>query len=225
MSSKSTGTTRQYQRGVSPTGTNRGSLFVLSAPSGAGKTSLVNALRAELPDFAVSVSHTTRNQRPGEEHGEDYYFVDRAEFERMIAAGEFLEYARVFDNYYGTAHRTLETALAAGLDLLLEIDWQGARQVRRIVPDCVSVFVLPPSREALEARLNGRGQDDAETISRRMRDAMSEMSHYREYDYLVVNDAFDEALLQLRNIILTHRLKTARQADRLADLIASLLDT
>jgi guanylate kinase len=197
---------------------------VLSAPSGAGKTSLVNALRKDLADLAVSVSHTTRSQRPGEAHGEDYYFVDRAEFERMIAAGEFLEYARVFDHYYGTARRTLETALLAGRDLLLEIDWQGARQVRKLVPDCVSVFVLPPSRETLAARLNGRGQDNADTIARRMRDAMSEMSHYREYDYLVVNDAFEEALAQLRSIVVTHRLTTAKQADRLAGLIASLLD-
>lgn len=202
---------------------SKGTLFVVSAPSGAGKTSLVKALRESLPGLAVSVSHTTRAQRPGEAHGRDYFFVDRAEFARMIEAGEFLEHAQVFDNSYGTARRTVEAALAAGQDALLEIDWQGARQVRTWLPECVSVFVLPPSRRTLEERLQGRGQDDSATIARRMRDAQSEMSHYGEYDYLVVNDDFAAALAELRCIVLAQRLRMARQAGTHADLIAGLL--
>jgi guanylate kinase len=203
---------------------SQGTLFIVSAPSGAGKTSLVKALRQSLSGFTVSVSHTTRAQRPGEEHGRDYFFVARPEFERMIEAGEFLEHARVFDNYYGTARSTVEAALAGGQDVLLEIDWQGARQIRMLMPDCVSVFVLPPSRKTLEERLNARGQDDPETIARRMRDAISEMSHYREYDYLVVNDDFEQALAELRSIIVASRLATVRQAERYRNLIAGLLD-
>jgi guanylate kinase len=203
---------------------SQGTLFIVSAPSGAGKTSLVKALRQSLSGFTVSVSHTTRAQRPGEEHGRDYFFVARPEFERMIEAGEFLEHARVFDNYYGTARSTVEAALAGGQDVLLEIDWQGARQIRMLMPDCASVFVLPPSRKTLEERLNARGQDDPETIARRMRDAISEMSHYREYDYLVVNDDFEQALAELRSIIVASRLATVRQAERHRNLIAGLLD-
>lgn len=202
---------------------HKGTLFVVSAPSGAGKTSLVKALRESLPELAVSVSHTTRAQRPGETRGRDYFFVAQAEFERMIAAGEFLEHARVFDNYYGTARSTVELTLEAGRDALLEIDWQGARQVRTLLPACVSIFVLPPSRKTLEKRLQARGQDDPETIARRMRDAQSEMSHYREYDYLVVNDDFAEALAELRCIVLAQRKRTARQAEKYRDLIAGLL--
>ena len=202
---------------------SRGSLIVLSAPSGAGKTSLVRALRAEVAGLAVSVSHTTRAQRPGERHGEAYFFVDHAEFERMIAAEGFLEYARVFDNYYGTARQTVEDALASGQDVLLEIDWQGARVVKTLMPDCVSVFVLPPSREALESRLRDRGQDTDEIIARRMRDAISEMSHYSEYDFLIVNDVFEDALRALKDVVLTQRLRTSQQSHRLADLLASLL--
>lgn len=204
---------------------NRGHLFVLSAPSGAGKTSLVNVLRTTLPSFAVSVSHTTRTRRPGERDGESYHFVDRSEFERMIAAGAFLEYAQVFDHYYGTARSAIEERLSAGIDVLLEIDWQGARQVRGLVSDCLSIFILPPSRETLEARLKARGQDNPATIARRMRDAISEMSHYREYDYLVVNDEFEDALAQLRSIVWAQRLKTGAQVERLAGLIDSLLET
>lgn len=202
---------------------NRGSLFVLSAPSGAGKTSLVNALRTAVPDFTVSISHTTRRRRSGEQHGDAYYFVDHDEFERMIETGAFLEHARVFDNYYGTARSTIETNLNAGIDVLLEIDWQGAQQVRRLVSDCVSIFILPPSRKSLEDRLKSRGQDDHATIARRMRDAISEMSHYREYDFLVVNDDFTEAVAQLRSIIQANRLRTSAQSLRMARLIHSLL--
>jgi len=201
----------------------KGTLFVVSAPSGAGKTSLVKALRKGMDGFTVSVSHTTRAPRPGEKDGRDYRFVDRAEFERMIAAGEFLEHARVFDNHYGTARATVEAALEQGGDVLLEIDWQGARQVRTLLPDSVSVFILPPSLAALEQRLTGRGQDDPETIARRMGDAISEMSHYGEYDYLVVNDDFAVALRELRAIVIAHRMRRARQAERHRDLIAGLL--
>jgi guanylate kinase len=201
----------------------KGTLFVVSAPSGAGKTSLVKALRDSLDGFTVSVSHTTRAQRPGEEHGRDYFFVSRAEFERMIEAGAFLEYARVFGNHYGTACATVEDALNEGRDVLLEIDWQGARQIRTLMPDCISIFILPPSRKTLEERLTARGQDDPETIARRMRDAISEMSHYGEYDYLVVNDDFGQALTELRGIVIASRLHMSRQAEKYRDLIAGLL--
>ena len=203
--------------------TTAGSLFIVSAPSGAGKTSLVKALRHTCPRLAVSVSHTTRAQRPGEEHGRDYFFITRDEFLRMIEAGEFLEHARVFDNYYGTARSTVEAVLARGEDLILEIDWQGARQIRELLPQCQTIFVLPPSREALQDRLSARGQDDAATIARRMADAISEMSHYGEYDYLVINDDFDTALAELRAILEVRRLQTPRQAVRRAELIAALL--
>lgn len=205
------------------TTTPAGSLFIISAPSGAGKTSLVKALRQGCPQLAVSVSHTTRAQRPGEEHGRDYFFIRRDDFLRMVEAGEFLEHARVFDHYYGTARSTVEAALACGEDVILEIDWQGARQACKWMPDCQTIFVLPPSREALHTRLSARGQDDAATIARRMADAISEMSHYAEYDYLVINDDFDTALAELRAIISAHHLQTSRQQIRRAELIASLL--
>ncbi|AAU90896.1 guanylate kinase [Methylococcus capsulatus] len=201
----------------------QGLLYVISAPSGAGKTSLVSALCAGAPDLAVSVSHTTRPQRPGEVPGQDYWFVDKAEFEKMIANEAFLEYARVFDNYYGTAKTTVEEVLATGRDAVLEIDWQGARQVRRLMPACVSVFILPPSRQALEQRLRTRQQDSEAVIARRMEAAISEMSHYAEYDYLIVNDDFNLALNQLRAIVQTQRLTVQRQAPRLGRLIADLL--
>ena len=202
----------------------RGTLFVVSAPSGAGKTSLVRELRARVAGFTVSVSHTTRAQRPGEQHGQDYFFIERAEFERMVADSAFLEYARVFDNYYGTARETVATALAEGKDVMLEIDWQGARQIKAQIPACLSIFVLPPSRQTLAQRLHGRGQDDSETIARRMRDAISEMSHYAEYDYLIVNDDFETALEEMCSIVIASRLKTERQAETLGRLIHSLLE-
>ena len=203
--------------------TTQGTLFIVSAPSGAGKTSLVKALRVQCPGLAVSVSHTTRAQRPGEEHGRDYYFVSREEFLLMVEAGEFLEHARVFDNFYGTAHRTVEATLTLGKDVILEIDWQGARQIRELIAGCQSIFVLPPSQADLEARLSGRGQDDPATIERRMADAISEMSHYGEYDYLVINDVFEAALAELTAIITANRLKTRRQSATHAALISALL--
>lgn len=201
----------------------RGILFIISAPSGAGKTSLVKALLAEAGNLTVSVSHTTRPMRPGEEDGVHYHFVDVPTFEAMVAEGAFLEYARVFDNYYGTAAAAVESQLAAGRDLVLEIDWQGARQVRERFPEAVGIFVLPPSRSALEERLRGRGQDSDEVIARRMRDARSESAHYGEYDYLVINDRFEEALAQLRAVVTAERLRLARQQVRYRALLEDLL--
>jgi guanylate kinase len=201
----------------------QGTLFVVSAPSGAGKTSLLRELRQSLSGFTVSVSHTTRPQRPGERHGVDYFFVDHGEFSAMVERGEFLEHARVFDNHYGTARSTVEAALGLGSDVILEIDWQGARQVKKLLPQYLSVFILPPSREALEERLKGRGQDDQATIDRRMAEAISEMSHYAEYDYLVVNDDFQTALSELSSIVTATRLATGRQLESLGRLIESLL--
>jgi guanylate kinase len=190
-----------------------GRLFIFSAASGTGKTSLANALVERLAGLEFSVSHTTRAPRPGERHGVHYYFVSHAEFERMIAAGRFLEHARVFDNYYGTAREPIERALAAGKNVILDIDWQGARAVKRAMPQAVSVFILPPSRQALEERLVKRGQDSPEVIARRMARALDEMSHYPEFDYVVVNDDFDAALADLGAII--EGRPQARRAPRL----------
>ena len=202
---------------------SQGILFVISAPSGAGKTSLVKELRVQVDGFSVSISHTTRTMRPGEIDGVDYYFTNSEKFEEMIAAGEFLEYAKVFGNYYGTAQATVENALSAGKDVLLEIDWQGARQIKKLLPDCQSLFILPPSREALWQRLQKRGQDNAETIERRMRESISEMSHFNEYDYLIINDDFNQAVDEMRSIVVASRLKTSNQSTCNKDLIASLL--
>jgi len=199
-----------------------GHLFVVSAPSGAGKTSLVRALVARAGALVVSVSHTTRARRPGEEDGVHYHFVDAATFEAMVAAGEFLEHARVFDHAYGTARGPVGARLAAGEDVLLEIDWQGARSVRAAMAEVVSVFILPPSVAELERRLTARG-DRPEVIARRMRDAVSEMSHYGEYDYLVVNDDFDRAAEGLVAIVTAARLRRAVQVERHAGLLAGLV--
>ena len=204
--------------------TASGTLFIISAPSGAGKTSLVRALLDSTPGIGVSVSHTTRAPRPGETDGVDYHFVSVAEFEKMVAEGVFLEHARVFDNFYGTSRRAIEARLAAGEDVILEIDWQGAAQARAQMDDTVSIFILPPSREALEERLRGRGQDDEAVIARRMRDAEAEMSHYAEFDYLVVNDDFDTAAQQLEHIVRASRLRLGPQRVRNAAMIASLLE-
>jgi guanylate kinase len=174
---------------------------VIAAPSGAGKTSLVRALMEREPGLRFSVSFTTRKQRPNEVHGRDYFFVAREEFDRMVAAGEFLEHATVFDNSYGTARRQVEDSLAAGQDLILEIDWQGARQIRRALPECRSIFILPPSRPELERRLRGRGTDAEEVIQRRLRDAAGDMSHWREFEFVVVNDDFEQALGELQAIV------------------------
>ncbi|HEY6515843.1 MAG TPA: guanylate kinase [Steroidobacteraceae bacterium] len=198
------------------TPTTRGTLFVLAAPSGAGKTSLVNALLDRMPRLQMSVSHTTRQKRMNEEHGREYYFISVPEFNRMVADGEFLEHARVFDNLYGTARAPVEARLAQGGDIVLEIDWQGARQVRAAMPDCVTIFILPPSREALERRLRSRATDSAEVISRRLRDAVSDMSHWREFDYVVINDDFERAVADLMAIAAAHGERMAPDASAAA---------
>lgn len=201
----------------------RGNLFIISAPSGAGKTSLVRALLDSLPDVKVSVSHTTRNARPGEEDGIAYHFIDMAKFDQMVEAGHFLEYATVFGNGYGTSHTWVNDELDAGHDVILEIDWQGAQQVKRLMADAVSIFILPPSHDALLARLKGRGQDDDAVIAKRMKEAVSEISHYHENDYLVINDDFDHALADLRAIIRANRCRSALQIRDHQSLIDDLL--
>jgi len=201
-----------------------GTLYIISAPSGAGKTSLVKALLEKLAGVSVSVSHTTRAARPGEQNGLDYHFVEKAEFERLVADGEFLEHAQVFDNYYGTRRATVLETLESGTDVILEIDWQGARQVYKAFPQAVRVFILPPGREALRQRLTGRGQDSEEVINRRMSDAVSEMSHYNEFDYLVFNDDFDVALDELVSLLRARRLRSEQQQQRYASELKGLLE-
>jgi guanylate kinase len=201
----------------------KGSLFIVSAPSGAGKTSLVKRLQQEVDGLEVSVSHTTRDQRPGEADGVDYCFVEHKKFEEMLEKGAFLEQAQVFDNFYGTAQESVEKLIAEGSDVILEIDWQGAEQVRNKLPEAVSLFVLPPSRKALEERLKGRGQDSDEIISRRMRDAIAEMSHYAEYDYLIINDNFELALQEMKAIITAQRLQVSRQSIAVSQTLVQLL--
>jgi guanylate kinase len=200
-----------------------GTLFTISAPSGAGKTSLVRALVEAEPSLKVSVSHTTRPIRPGEIDGVNYHFCDQAAFNQRLEAGDFLEFAEVFGNFYGTSQKFVDDQLKADADVVLEIDWQGARQVKRLMPDTCAIFVLPPSAGALRERLSRRGQDDAETIERRMAAAVSEMSHYVEADYLVINDVFEDALGELRAIVRTQRLLTAKQARRHAGQLSALL--
>jgi guanylate kinase len=180
---------------------NRGKLFVIAAPSGAGKTSLVRALLEHRPELRFSISYTTRKPRPTEKHGEDYFFVDHEAFEKMVADDKFLEHAKVFDNYYGTAKEQVETILNNGEHVILEIDWQGAQQIRKTMPECHSIFILPPSRDELERRLRGRGTDNDEVIARRLRDSVSDMKHWDEFDYVVINDDFEHALSSLANII------------------------
>lgn len=180
--------------------TARGKLFVIAAPSGAGKTSLVRALMQRMPELRFSISYTTRRRRETEQNGRDYFFVDRAEFDRMVANGEFLEHAQVFDNCYGTSRAQVERMLAQGDNVLLEIDWQGAQQVRSAMPECRTIFILPPSRAALEQRLRGRGTDSEEVIARRLRDSIADMSHWHEFDYVVVNDDFERATADLEAI-------------------------
>jgi guanylate kinase len=180
---------------------SRGHLFVIAAPSGAGKTSLVRALMQRMPELRFSISYTTRKQRATEQDGRDYFFVDKAEFERMISAGEFLEHAQVFDNHYGTARAQVEQHLFKGENVLLEIDWQGAQQIRCAMPDHQSIFVLPPTREALEQRLRSRKTDSSEVIARRLRDSIADMSHWQEFDYVVVNDDFERATEDLCAIV------------------------
>ncbi|MBH0046739.1 guanylate kinase [Pseudoalteromonas sp. NZS11_1] len=201
----------------------RGNLFILSAPSGAGKSSLINALLKKHADMKVSVSHTTRAPRPGEENGVHYHFVSTDEFKALIAKDDFFEWAQVFDNYYGTSKQAIESQLDAGIDVFLDIDWQGAQQVRKIMPSVQTIFILPPSKEELEQRLNNRGQDSAEVIASRMAKAQSETSHYNEYDFVIVNDDFESALADIEMIVMAHRLTLKAQEDRHQVLLNSLL--
>ena len=187
---------------ISPSpSSRRGKLFVIAAPSGAGKTSLVKALLQRMPELHVSISHTTRTIRPTEQPGREYYFVSVAEFQQLVGQGEFLEHARVFDNYYGTGRQPVQSQLGKGQDVVLEIDWQGAQQVRKALPECQTIFILPPSRRALEERLRNRATDSNEVIERRLRDAVGDMTHWREFDYVVVNDDFEHAVADLIRIV------------------------
>ena len=203
--------------------TSTGTLYTVSAPSGAGKTSLVNALIARCESLRVSVSHTTRPMRSAEKEGVNYHFVSENVFGEMLDRAEFLEHAHVFGNLYGTSSVWLEEQLERGLDVILEIDWQGARQVKQLLPETRSIFILPPSRQALQQRLSLRGQDDPAIIESRMGAAVAEMSHYVESDFLVVNKDFNQALDELQSIVVSQRLRTARQQTVLSGMLQSLL--
>ena len=200
-----------------------GTLYIVSAPSGAGKTSLVTALIKADKRVSVSVSHTTRAMRPGEQHGVNYHFVSHDDFKGLIAKGDFLEHAEVFGNFYGTSRSALQEVLDQGNDLILEIDWQGAQQVRKLMPEALSVFILPPSQQALRERLDGRGQDSEEIIAGRMKEAVSEMVHYDEYDYVIINDDFDVALEDLKAVFRSNRLRLKKQQQRNSGLLKELL--
>lgn len=206
------------------TNTRTGTLYVFSAPSGAGKTSLVKALLEKTPNIGVSVSHTTRAPREGEVSGKDYNFVSQQAFQDLIGQAAFLEHAQVFDNFYGTSQIWVEQELQAGRDVILEIDWQGAEQIRKQMPEMISVFILPPSRDELLKRLTGRGTDSQEIIERRMEDAESEMSHYGEFNYLIINDDFETALQQLHAIVIARRQRTAVQSQIQQELLRNLLN-
>ncbi|MGE3919421.1 MAG: guanylate kinase [Gammaproteobacteria bacterium] len=197
--------------------------FIIAAPSGGGKTSLVDALVKHVENLIVSISYTTRTMRPGEKDGVNYHFVSQTQFENLIAERAFLEYAKVFEHYYGTNRYWVEEKLEQGLDVILEIDWQGARQIRAQLEDAVSIFILPPSLEVLHSRLETRGQDKPETIEKRMKAAQNEIRQYETFDYLIVNDDFDQALNDLTMIIYAEHLRRARQTQKLAKLITNLL--
>ena len=202
----------------------RGALFVVAAPSGAGKTSLVKAALEQDRRLSVSVSFTTRGRRPTERDGVNYHFTDHDRFEAMIAKGAFLEHARVFGNYYGTSSAWVDETRELGRDVILEIDWQGAQQIRRLRPETVGIFIMPPSRAALEERLRGRGEDDPGAIERRLAEATEEMSHHVEFDYLIVNDSFETATNDLLAIFRAERARLARAREASAALLAGLLD-
>ena len=206
-----------------PSPARRGRLYVIAAPSGTGKTSLVRALMERTPTLAFSVSHTTRPRRPTELDGRDYHFTDKNTFRQMIAEGAFLEHASVFDNLYGTGQAGVEAALTRGQDLLLEIDWQGAQQVRERLPEAIDIFILPPSRGALEERLRGRATDSDEVIARRLRDSVTELSHWAEFRYVIVNDHFETALSDLERIVAGDTVAYARDRPGLAAFATGLL--
>ncbi|OCH11989.1 MULTISPECIES: guanylate kinase [unclassified Aliivibrio] len=204
---------------------SKGTLYIVSAPSGAGKSSLISALLESNPTYAmkVSVSHTTRGMRPGETDGTHYHFIQKEHFEELIEKNEFLEYAEVFGNYYGTSRVWIEETLDKGIDVFLDIDWQGARQIRKQMPLAKSVFILPPSNGELERRLNARGQDSDAVIAKRMSEAKSEISHYHEYDYVIINDDFDTAQMDFRAIIRAERLKQDKQTMKYKGMLDALL--
>ncbi|MCP4406401.1 MAG: guanylate kinase [Gammaproteobacteria bacterium] len=201
-----------------------GTLFIVSAPSGAGKTSLVKALLDGLDQTSVSISHTTRKKRPGERDGIDYFYTNHERFQVMVQNEDFLEYAEVFGNFYGTAKSAVQFKLEQGRDLILEIDWQGARRVRNQIPHCRSIFILPPSRQELESRLKARAQDSYEIIQQRMRAAVDEMIHYEEFDFLIINDDFELALNELKSVFIAQRLKLAAQQHRYHQRLKNLLE-
>lgn len=200
-----------------------GTLYIVSAPSGAGKTTLVGALLKNMPDIKASISHTTRPMRPGEKEGVNYHFVSEEMFLSLINKEAFLEHAQVFNHFYGTSKEWVEKTLSEGIDVILEIDWQGAEQIRDLIPESKSIFILPPSLEALEERLIKRGQDDPTVIKRRLAAAKEEISHYMMADYLLINDGFDETLLEFNSIILHERLKLQSQKQKNLNLLNSLL--
>ncbi len=201
-----------------------GLLFVVTAASGTGKTSLVKALLERLNDLKVSVSHTTRPMRTGETHGTHYHFTTTDDFLNKVAEGGFIEHAEVFGNYYGTSHAGVAEQLTQGQDVLLEIDWQGAQQVRRLFPQSIQIFIVPPTRAALRERLSNRGQDSEEVIERRLAGSVDEMHQYVNFDYLIVNDVFEDALHELEAIIIANRLQLNQQAQRHVDLLAGLFN-
>jgi len=203
----------------------RGHLFVIAAPSGAGKTSLLQALLQRRPAVSFSVSCTTRAPRSHEQDGRDYHFIDRAEFERLIKADEFIEHADVFGNLYGTRKATVDSALAEGRDLILEIDWQGARQVRKRLPEAIQVFILPPSWAELEARLRKRATDSPESIARRLAESVSEMSHWPEFDFVIINQDFDQALSELEAIFDGRGQASRQDRPGLGELVNQLLNS
>lgn len=204
---------------------NPGRLYILAAPSGAGKTSLSKALAASLTDLKISVSHTTRPQRPHDVEGRDYYFIDTAQFDSMVTHQQFLEYATVYGYYYGTSRAWVLSQLREGIDVILEIDWQGARQIKQHFSAAVSIFILPPSLSALQQRLMARGEDSDEVIADRMMAAHQELAHYHEFDYLVINDDFEVALTELQTIVYAHRLQLVPQQSRYQALLAELTQT
>lgn len=200
-----------------------GNLYIVAAPSGGGKTSLVKALVESMDDIDVSVSHTTRAKRPGEAHGVDYFFIDQSEFMTMLHEHAFIEHAEVFGHSYGTSKSQIEDRLHRGIDVVLDIDWQGAEQIKRIFESAVCIFIVPPSLEALRERLNSRSQDNEDTIVSRMQSAQDELSHYGSFDYLIVNDVFSCALFELKSIVIANRLRMARQVEKQRQLLSFLL--